>query len=151
KVDAIGGLRVYPSLADLPEPVEQALIIVPASAAQQALQSCIDHGIRHVQILSSGFAEEDDLGRERQEALVRLAKQHDVRLLGPNCLGIVSVRNRFFATFSTALEALTPEVGGISFATQSGAFGSCAYAQAIQRGLGIARIVATGKDRKSVV
>lgn len=146
KVDAIGDLRVYPSLAEIPEPVDQALIIVPASAAQQALQSCIDHGIRHVQILSSGFAEEDDLGRERQEALTRLADQHGVRLLGPNCLGIVSVRNRFFATFSTALEALRPEVGGISFATQSGAFGSCAYAQAIQRGLGIARIVATGNE-----
>src|SRR5690606_34302231 len=73
KVDAINGLRAYPSLADVPEPVDQALIIVPSSAAQPALQSCIDHGIRHVQILSSGFAEESGLGRERQEALVELA------------------------------------------------------------------------------
>src|SRR5690606_21951287 len=122
-----------------------------ASAALEALQDCIAKGIKTVQVLSSGFSEESDEGRLRQDEMVALATRHGVRLLGPNCLGIVSVRNRYFATFSTALEALTPQPGGISFATQSGAFGSCAYAQAIQRGLGIARIVATGKDRKSVV
>jgi acyl-CoA synthetase (NDP forming) len=146
KSDTVQGMKAYASLADVPQAIDQALIIVPAPAAQAALQACIDKGIRHVQVLSSGFAEEDDAGRERQRALVALAARHGVRLLGPNCLGIVSVRNRFYATFSTALEALSPQPGGISFATQSGAFGSCAYAQAIQRGLGIARIVATGNE-----
>jgi len=146
KADTVQGLKAYASLADVPGPVDQALIIVPATGAQQALQACIDKGIRHVQVLSSGFAEEDDAGRQRQHDLARLATAHGVRLTGPNCLGIVSVANRFYATFSTALEALVPQPGGISFATQSGAFGSCAYAQAIQRGLGIARIVATGNE-----
>ena len=146
KAGNVQGLRCYASLADVPQQVDQAVIIVPASAAQEALQACIDHGIKHVQILSSGFAEEDDIGRQRQETLARMAREHGVRLIGPNCLGIVSVPNRYFATFSTALEALSPQPGGISFATQSGAFGSCAYAQAIQRGLGIARIVATGNE-----
>ncbi|ALM86179.1 acetate--CoA ligase family protein [Bordetella sp. N] len=146
KADTVQGLRAYASLADVPGPVDQALIIVPAAGAQQALQACIAKGIRHVQVLSSGFAEEDDTGRQRQDDLARLAAAHGVRLTGPNCLGIVSVANRFYATFSTALEALAPQPGGVSFATQSGAFGSCAYAQAIQRGLGIARIVATGNE-----
>lgn len=144
--ETIQGIQAYANLADVPDTIDQALIIVPAAAAQAALQACIDKGIRHVQVLSSGFAEEDDAGRERQRALVELAARHGVRLLGPNCLGIVSVANRFYATFSTALEALSPQPGGVSFATQSGAFGSCAYAQAIQRGLGIARIVATGNE-----
>lgn len=142
----VQGLTAYPSLADIPGDVDQALIIVPASAALEALQDCVAKGIKTVQVLSSGFSEESDEGRLRQEEMVALAARHGVRLLGPNCLGIVSVRNRYFATFSTALEALTPQPGGISFATQSGAFGSCAYAQAIQRGLGIARIVATGNE-----
>ncbi|WP_144634296.1 acetate--CoA ligase family protein [Bordetella genomosp. 13] len=146
KSDTVQGLKAYASLADVPQAIDQALIIVPAPGAQAALQACIDKGIRHVQVLSSGFAEEDDAGRERQRALVELAGRHGVRLTGPNCLGVVSVHNRFYATFSTALEALAPREGGISFATQSGAFGSCAYAQAIQRGLGIARIVATGNE-----
>jgi len=146
KADTVQGLKAYASLADIPEAIDQALIIVPAPAAQQALQACIDKGIRYVQVLSSGFAEEDEAGRERQRTLASLAAKHGVRLTGPNCLGIVSVANRFYATFSTALEALSPKPGSISFATQSGAFGSCAYAQAIQRGLGIARIVATGNE-----
>lgn len=144
--EEIQGLKAYPSLADIPGNVDQALIIVPASAALEALQDCIAKNIKTVQVLSSGFSEESDEGRLRQEEMVALAARHGVRLLGPNCLGIVSVRNRYFATFSTALEALSPQPGGISFATQSGAFGSCAYAQAIQRGLGIARIVATGNE-----
>lgn len=146
KVGEVQGLKAYAALADVPGPVDHALIIVPAAAAGQALRDCIAKGVRHVQVLSSGFAEEDEAGRQRQAALLALAREHGVRLLGPNCLGIVSVRNHFHATFSTALEALSPRPGGISFATQSGAFGSCAYAQAIQRGLGIARIVATGNE-----
>src|SRR5690606_12081260 len=133
--DTVQGLPAYASLADIPDPVDQALIIVPASAALDALRDCIGKGIKAVQVLSSGFAEESEAGRKSQEEMSALAAEHGVRLLGPNCLGIVSVRNRYFATFSTALEALVPQPGGISFATQSGAFGSCAYAQAIQRGL----------------
>ena len=144
--DTIQGLQAYATLSDIPEPVDQALIIVPAAAAIGALQDCIDKGIKAVQVLSSGFAEESEEGARQQQQMMEMARAHGVRLLGPNCLGIVSVRNRYFATFSTALEALSPKAGGISFATQSGAFGSCAYAQAIQRGLGIARIVATGNE-----
>ena len=146
RAETVQGLKAYACLADIPGDVDQALIIVPASAALEALQDCIAKNIKAVQVLSSGFSEESAEGLARQNQLVELAKRHGVRLLGPNCLGIVSVRNRYFATFSTALEALTPSPGGISFATQSGAFGSCAYAQAIQRGLGIARIVATGNE-----
>lgn len=142
----IQGLQAYRSLHDIKEPVDQALIIVPAAIAVDALRDCIDKGISAVQVLSSGFAEENEEGAKRQQEMVELARQHGVRLLGPNCLGIVSVRNRYFATFSTALETLTPRAGVISFATQSGAFGSCAYAQAIQRDLGIARIIATGNE-----
>jgi len=146
KSDTVQGLRSYATLADIPGPVDQAMIIVPAPGALAALKACIDKGIRHVQVLSSGFAEEDEAGRQRQAELLALARAHGVHMLGPNCLGIVSVRNHFHATFSTALEALTPQPGGVSFTTQSGAFGSCAYAQAIQRGIGIARIVATGNE-----
>ncbi|OZI54417.1 acetate--CoA ligase family protein [Bordetella genomosp. 4] len=146
RYDTVQGLKAYPSLNDVPDPIDHAVIIVPATGAHDALQACIEKGIRHVQILSSGFAEDGPAGQVLQDALVALAARHGVRLLGPNCLGIVSTSNRFYATFSTALEALSPRPGGISFATQSGAFGSCAYAQAIQRNLGISRIVATGNE-----
>lgn len=142
----IQGYKAYASVTDIPGPVDQAMIILPAPACMAALQDCAKKGIKFVQVLSSGFGEMGADGLRAQNELVAFARQHGIRLLGPNCLGLVSVRDRFYATFSTALEALAPSPGGIAVATQSGAFGSCAYAMAIQRGLGLSRIVATGNE-----
>jgi len=142
----IQGYRAFASVRDIPDAVEQALIILPAPACMAALKECADKGIRFAQIFSAGFGELGAAGLEQQRQLVTYAREHDMRLLGPNCLGLVGVRNGFFATFSTALEALFPIAGGIAIATQSGAFGSCAYAIAIQRGLGLSRMVSTGNE-----
>lgn len=142
----IQGYKAYANVTDIPGPVDQAMIILPAQHCMAALQDCARKGIKFVQVLSSGFGEMGADGLRAQNELVAFAREHGIRLLGPNCLGLVSVRDRFYATFSTALEALAPSPGGIAVATQSGAFGSCAYAMAIQRGLGLSRIVATGNE-----
>lgn len=142
----VQGYRAYAAVEDIPGAVDQALIILPASACLAALQACARKGIRYVQVLSSGFADIGPEGQAAQDEMVVFAREHGIRLLGPNCLGVVSVRDRYFATFSTALEALVPTPGGVAVATQSGAFGSCAYSMAIQRGLGLSRIVATGNE-----
>ncbi|RZA28834.1 MAG: CoA-binding protein, partial [Proteobacteria bacterium] len=142
----IQGYRAYVDVTDIPGPVDQAMIILPAKMCMSALQACARKGIRFVQVLSSGFGEMGTEGKRAQDELLAFAQAHGIRLLGPNCLGLVSVRNRFYATFSTALETLKPTPGGVAVATQSGAFGSCAYAMAIQRGLGLSRIVATGNE-----
>lgn len=142
----VQGQATVASLDDIEGEVDQAIVVVPVAAVQGAVEACARKGIRLVQVFSAGFADVGPEGLARQQQLQATARAHGIRLLGPNCLGVVSVHNRFCATFSTALEALTPEPGGIAFATQSGAFGSCAYAMAIQRGLGISRIVATGNE-----
>lgn len=146
KSSEIQGYPAYATVTDIPGPVDQAMIILPAKACLPALKACAEKGIRFVQVLSSGFGEVGGEGQRMQDELVQFAREHGIRLLGPNCLGVVSVRDRFYATFSTALEALSPKPGGIAMATQSGAFGSCAYSMAIQRGLGLSRIVATGNE-----
>ena len=146
KATEIQGYPAFADVNDIPGPVDQAMIILPARLCLPALQACARKGIRFVQVLSSGFGEMGAQGRQAQDELVAFARAHGIRLLGPNCLGVVSVRDRFYATFSTALEALAPSPGGIAVATQSGAFGSCAYSMAIQRGLGLSRIVATGNE-----
>ena len=140
------GYRAYASVRDIPGAVDQALIILPAPACMAALEECAEKGIPFVQIFSAGFGELGAEGLRQQQQLVAYARAHGMRMLGPNCLGLVGVRNGFFATFSTALEALIPVAGGIAIATQSGAFGSCAYAIAIQRGLGLSRMVSTGNE-----
>ena len=142
----IQGYPAFSSIKDIPGPVDQAIIILPATACQAALEECGEKGVKVVQVFSSGFAEVGPDGVLAQQQLVATAKRYGMKLLGPNCLGVVGVVNRFFATFSTALEALTPSPGTISIATQSGAFGSCAYSIAIQRGMGLSRIVATGNE-----
>ena len=142
----IQGYPAFSSIKDIPGPVDQAIIILPATACQAALEECGEKGVKVVQVFSSGFAEVGPEGVIAQQQLVATAKRYGMKLLGPNCLGVVGVVNRFFATFSTALEALTPSPGTISIATQSGAFGSCAYSIAIQRGMGLSRIVATGNE-----
>ncbi len=142
----IQGYPAFASIKDIPGPVDQAIIILPAAACLEALQECGEKGVKVVQVFSSGFAEVGPEGVLAQNQLVATAKRFGMKLLGPNCLGVVGVVNRFFATFSTALEALTPSPGTISIATQSGAFGSCAYSIAIQRNMGLSRIVATGNE-----
>ncbi|MFH1605471.1 MAG: acetate--CoA ligase family protein [Pseudomonadota bacterium] len=142
----IQGYRAFASVRDIPGTIDQALIILPAPACRSALEECADKGIPFVQIFSAGFGELGAEGLKQQQQLVAYAREHGIRLLGPNCLGLVGVRNGFFATFSSALEALFPTAGGIAIATQSGAFGSCAYAIAIQRGLGLSRMVSTGNE-----
>ena len=142
----IQGYPAFASIKDIPGPVDQAIIILPAAACQAALEECGEKGVKVVQVFSSGFAEAGPEGVLAQKQLVATAKRYGMKLLGPNCLGVVSVVNRFFATFSTALEALTPSPGTIAIATQSGAFGSCAYSIAIQRNMGLSRIVATGNE-----
>ncbi len=146
RAEQIQGYPAYASLADIPHPVEHAIVIVPATACRAAIEECAAKGVRFVQVFSSGFGEAGPEGVAAQDQLRDICRAHGMRMLGPNCLGVVSVRNRFFATFSTALEALDPMPGAVAVVTQSGAFGSCAYSMAIQRGLGLSRIVATGNE-----
>ena len=142
----IQGLPAYASVRDVPGELDQAVIVVPAPGVAAALQESIDKGVRCVVVLTSGFAELGPEGRAQQEQLVAMCRAAGVRMLGPNSLGLLNVKTRYFATFSTVLYGLQPMHGSISLATQSGAFGSCAYGMATQRGLGLSKIIATGNE-----
>ncbi|GAA5233141.1 acetate--CoA ligase family protein [Verticiella sediminum] len=142
----IQGLPAYARVEDVVGEVDQALIVVPAAAAEDALRGCVAKGVKVVQVLSSGFGEAGDEGRILQDRLVRIAREAGMRMTGPNALGVVSPGERYFGTFSTALEGMCPEPGGVAMVTQSGAFGSCAYVMAMRRGLGLSRVIATGNE-----
>lgn len=142
----VQGLKAYASVLDVPGPVDQALIVVPAGAVEVALRECAEKKVAVVQILSSGFAEAGEEGRQAQDRLVEIAREAGIRITGPNALGSVSPGDRFFGTFSTALNGISPLAGDIAIATQSGAFGSCAYVMATRRSIGLSRIVATGNE-----
>lgn len=142
----IQGLPAFASVSAIPGSIDQAVIVVPEAGVEAALRDSIAKGVRCVLVLTSGFAEIGPEGRAQQDRLAAMCRAAGVRMLGPNSLGLLNVDTRYFATFSTVLYGLQPKPGTISLATQSGAFGSCAYGMATQRGLGLSKIIATGNE-----
>jgi acetate---CoA ligase (ADP-forming) len=142
----VQGLPGYRSILDIAGPVDHAIVCVPAPAVGAAVADCIAKGVRCIQVLTAGFAELGADGRAMQDEILALCQGADVRMLGPNSLGLLNVATGLHATFSTLLDGAKPQPGVIALATQSGAFGSCAYGMATLRGLGFSKIVATGNE-----
>lgn len=142
----IQGLKAYASLLDVPGPVEHAIIAVPVAGVEAALLECAQKGVRVVQVFTAGFAEVDATGAALQQRLVDICRGAGMRMVGPNSLGVLNPKTRFFATFSTFLNGMQPRAGVIGLATQSGAFGSATYGMATLRGIGLSRVVATGNE-----
>jgi len=140
------GLPAYPSIADVPGAVDQAIIAVPAKAALQAADECIAKGVKAAVMFSSGFAETGAEGRAMQLELARRCAAGGMRLLGPNSLGMFNVRSGIYSTFSSYFDPLWPRVGPVGIISQSGAFGTYFLAIAAERGLGFSHFVATGNE-----
>ena len=134
------GHRAWPSLAEVPDPVDLVVVAVPAPAVADVLREAGAAGVRGAVVISSGFAEVGDV--EAQDELVRIARSHDMRLVGPNSLGIVNTDRsvRLQASFASA----PPAPGGLSLAAQSGAVGIAALAHATRAGLGVHSFVSLG-------
>ena len=130
----------------MPGPVEHAIIAVPAAGVEAALQECATKGVRVVQVFTAGFAEIDAEGARLQQRFVDICQAANMRMVGPNCLGVLNPSTHLIATFSTALNGLRPTSGVIGLATQSGAFGSATYGMATLRGIGLSRVIATGNE-----
>jgi len=145
-VAELQGLRCHARLADIGAPVDLAIIALPAARAEAALLEAADAGVAGVVLFSSGFAEVGEDGRAAQQRLLRVARSRGIRLLGPNCLGFMSPREKVYATFSPAPLGGTAPAGGIGLVSQSGAFGIYAYVMARERGLGLSQWVSTGNE-----
>ncbi|NMC92606.1 MAG: CoA-binding protein, partial [Smithella sp.] len=95
----IQSLPCFPTVEDIPGPVDLAIVIVPAPAVPEALAACGRKGIRRVIIESAGFAETGAEGRALQERCLAVAREAGIRLWGPNCMGLVDIPRKFFFTF----------------------------------------------------
>jgi acyl-CoA synthetase (NDP forming) len=145
KYDAIAGLRCYPSIAAIPEPVDLAIVAVPAAAVKDGLEQCVARGVGAAVVFSSGFGEMGEAGQEMERGIAELARRSGLRLCGPNTLGFMNTFERVMATFSQAGEGETPP-GPVGFVTQSGAFGTAIFAQARERGLPLGYFVNSGNE-----
>jgi len=142
----IQGLPAYPSIKDVPGPVDQAIIAVPAKLAMQAADECIAKGVKAAVMFSSGFAETGADGRAMQNELKRRCAAGGMKLLGPNSLGMFNVEAGLYSTFSGYFDPLWPRRGPVGIVSQSGAFGTYFLALAVERGLGCSHFVATGNE-----
>ncbi len=138
--EAVAGVRAYSSVAAIPDPVDLAVVCVPGAQVLDAAASALEAGVRALCVISSGFAETGEAGRERQQQLLALVRAHGARLVGPNCLGITSTASRLNATF--APRQLPP--GRIAFSSQSGALGLALLEKAAERSLGFSAFVSIG-------
>ena len=132
----------YPSILDVPGPVDMAVIVVPAPAVLDVARDCGAKGVRGLLIISSGFAEVGDEGRARQDELVEVARSFGMRIIGPNCMGALNTSSevRLNATFAPG----TPPPGTVAFSSQSGALGIAVMERARELGLGLSTFVSVG-------
>ena len=137
----IQGKKVLPSVGELPEGIDLAVVIVPSSAVREVLVDLGKKGIRAVVVESAGFAEIGAGGKERQEELAAIARQMGIRLIGPNCVGVVNTENRF-ATIEIMDPSLEP--GSVAIIAQSGVFGNILLDHLPAAGLKISKVATLG-------
>jgi acetate---CoA ligase (ADP-forming) len=136
----------FPNLAAVPGPVDFAIIAVPEAHALAAMRDCAAKEVRAVVMFTSGFAEVSETGERAQTEVKALAKSAGMRLLGPNCMGLINFSNGLVATFHMAFGPKLAPKGRIGLISQSGAFGGLAYQVAQDRSLGYSLILTTGNE-----
>ncbi len=146
KYTEMGGVPCYGSVADIPGPVDLAVITLPAVMVPPALEACGKKGVRAAAIISSGFAEIGAAGIGLQEDLIRIAGEYNIALCGPNCSGFVYLPERITASFSVGLNDGFPEVGPAAFISQSGALSSYILGAARQRNVRFGYWITTGNE-----
>jgi acetyl coenzyme A synthetase (ADP forming)-like protein len=141
KARSVAGVRAYASVADIPDPVDLAVIVTPAATVLGIVEECAAAGVGGLVVISAGFAETGG-GRETEHELVALARRNGMRVIGPNCMGVLNTAAdvRMNATFTP----YRPRPGRVAFASQSGGLGIALLGRGAERGLGISAFVSMG-------
>lgn len=142
--EQVHGLRAYPDAAALPEAVEAAVIVVSRDQVLPAVQACVERGVRMVVVISAGFSEADADGHALQSELAALARAGDLLLVGPNCLGVASLRNACAA--STAPGLGQARAGSVGVVSQSGGLLNEVVTYCSARRLGFSHLASTGNE-----
>ncbi len=139
---AVRGVRAYPSVLDIPDPVDLAVVAVPAAGIDDVMDACLAKGVKALVVISSGFGETGPHGESAERRLVEEARAHGMRVIGPNALGVINTDPgiRLNATLAPRI----PGRGRTGFFCQSGALGITILADATTRGLGLSTFVSAG-------
>ncbi|MER5389137.1 acetate--CoA ligase family protein [Saccharopolyspora sp. NPDC002686] len=142
----VHGLPCYPSLLELPGPVDLVLVMVPAARVLAVVEEAGRAGASCAVVLSSGFAEVGADGRALQEQLVEVARRYGLRVIGPNCQGLLYRPTGLAATFTAAADGEQAPDSGIAYVGQSGALGGSFLGMAGDRGIGLTAWISVGNQ-----
>ncbi len=139
---AVHSIAAYPSVKDIPGPVDMAVIVVPKDHVQAVVEECAEKGVKGLVVISAGFKEVGGEGVEREARLMEVVTGHDMRMIGPNCMGIQNTEPEFSlnATFAPSF----PPPGPTCFLSQSGAMGVTILDYAREYGIGIHQFASVG-------
>jgi acetyltransferase len=140
KRESAMGEKCYASVADVPQQVELAVVATPAETVPQIAEECGQAGVGGMIIISAGFREAGQSGRELEDEIAAIGAKYGMRILGPNCLGIIGPHTNLNATFLRQ----NPEPGRIAFISQSGALGSAILDWAVSSHIGFSAFIFLG-------
>jgi len=139
---SISGVRSYPSVQDLPESVDVAVVVVPAAVVPEVTEECGKKGVKNLIVISAGFREVGQDGATLERQVTTLARKYSMRMIGPNCLGTINTdpQVRLNASFASQM----PLRGSIAFASQSGSVGEAVIDYAASEGIGFSKFISVG-------
>jgi acyl-CoA synthetase (NDP forming) len=146
KYPELHGLKCYPDAAAIGQPCDLAIIAVPASAAAQAIRDCGKAAIPFAVVLTAGFRETGAEGRELEAQLKQAIAESGVRIVGPNCQGMLSLQSRVYAAFGSVADETEFRQGSVSCAFQSGGFGYSVVNLAEAQGVGFRVCISSGNE-----
>ena len=146
KYAQVANLRCFPAIREAPAPCDIAVIALPAAVVPDVIEQCGEHGVRFAVVLGGGFREVGKEGAARETLMLAAAKKHGVRIVGPNCLGLVNVHARAYAAFGSLARPPLLSPGPVSAVIQSGGFGNSLVIRCGLAGIGFRLVVASGNE-----
>ena len=142
KATKLLGYECFRSVSEVPDEIDLAVIAIPAKIVPKVAEECGRKGVRGIVVISAGFSETGREGTLLERELVEICRKYDMRMQGPNCLGIISAHHPMNASFASA----SPLLGNIALISQSGALGSSILNWALQNNLGFTSFVSLGNE-----
>jgi acetyltransferase len=146
KYQELNGVKCYPTISDVPGPIDCALIAVPERNVLSVLRECTESQVGAAVIFSSGFAEMGSSGKEAQNTIKTLARATNLKVCGPNCIGLINFHRHTALSFSQLLEIDTLIPGNIGFISQSGALGGSLVNRAQDNNIGLSYFISSGNE-----
>ncbi|MBP1911137.1 acetyl coenzyme A synthetase (ADP forming)-like protein [Thermococcus stetteri] len=139
KDEEVQGVKAYKNIKDIPGEVDMAVIVVPKRFVKQAIIDAGEKGVKGAVIITAGFGETGEEGKREERELVEIAHKYGMRLIGPNCVGVMNTHNDMNATF-----IMDAKKGSIAFISQSGALGAGIVYKTVKEGIGFSKFVSIG-------